>query len=238
MIDHYDWPGGREAMLRFGPTNGPVVIAAMPLFEEANRTRAFTVTILRALAERGIASALPDLPGTSESLIETEDTTLNIWKEAFLSASTSLNSNQGPVYGLAIRGGTLLDSTAQLAARWHFAPVAGDSLVRDMLRTRLAVAKESGDAVEADIMPPGPPIELAGNRVSRALLAELGQAIPSTAPSTAAPLRTVRLDTDTQLADRHVAGSPLWRRSEPDNDLVLARLLADDIAAWIASCAG
>ncbi len=70
MIDHYDWPGGREAMLRFGPTNGPVMIVAPPLFEEANRTRAFVVTILRALAERGIASALPDLPGTGESLLD------------------------------------------------------------------------------------------------------------------------------------------------------------------------
>ncbi|RYD50253.1 MAG: hypothetical protein EOP60_12200, partial [Sphingomonadales bacterium] len=60
MIDHYDWAGGREAMLRFGPATGPVVIAALPLFEEANRTRTFVVTLLRALAERGIAGALPD----------------------------------------------------------------------------------------------------------------------------------------------------------------------------------
>src|SRR3954469_12418228 len=77
VIDHYDWAGGREAMLRFGPDTGPVVIAAMPLFEEANRTRAFIVTILRALAAQGIASALPDLPGTGESLIETEHASLN-----------------------------------------------------------------------------------------------------------------------------------------------------------------
>jgi hypothetical protein len=235
VIDHYDWPGGREAMLRFGPTNGPVVIAAMPLFEEANRTRAFIVTILRALAERGIASALPDLPGVGESLIETENSCITDWQNAFLSASTPLSAGHGPVHGLALRGGALLDSTARLASRWHFAPVAGESLVRDMLRTRLASAKESGEAVETNtIDPPGPPIELAGNRVSRALLAELNQAIPSTTT----PLRTVRLDSDTQSADRHVAGPPLWRRSEPGNDPVLARLLADDIAAWIASCAG
>ena len=59
MIDHYDWAGGREAMLRFGPAGGPVVVAALPLFEEANRTRSFVVTILRLLAARGIAGALP-----------------------------------------------------------------------------------------------------------------------------------------------------------------------------------
>ena len=229
MIDHYDWPGGREAMLRFGPTNGPVVIAAMPLFEEANRTRAFTVTILRALAERGIASALPDLPGTGESLIETEEASLKNWQYAFLSASTGLSADHQAVHGIAIRGGALVDSSARLASRWQFAPVAGESLVRDLLRTRLAAGENEGA-----IDPPGPPIELAGNQVSRALLAELGQA----GPSAATPLRTVRLDTDPQPADRHVAGSPLWRRSEPGNDPVLARLLADDIAAWIASCAG
>src|SRR6187551_1263766 len=73
LNDQYDWPGGREAMLRFGPATGPVVIAVMPLFEEANRTRAFMVALLRALAERGVASVLPDLPGTGESLIETEN---------------------------------------------------------------------------------------------------------------------------------------------------------------------
>ena len=51
-IDSYAWSGGREAMLRWGPDGGPVVIAALPLLEEANRTRAFVVTILRALAKR------------------------------------------------------------------------------------------------------------------------------------------------------------------------------------------
>ena len=79
MIDHYDWPGGREAMLRFGPATGPVVIAVMPLFEEANRTRAFMVAMLRALADRGIAGILPDLPGTGESRTEAKDITLSDW---------------------------------------------------------------------------------------------------------------------------------------------------------------
>ncbi|GAA0300718.1 hypothetical protein GCM10009087_08160 [Sphingomonas oligophenolica] len=228
MIDDYDWPGGREAMLRFGPATGPVVIAAMPLFEEANHTRAFIVTILRALAERGVASALPDLPGTGESLIETEEISLNIWQKAFSCAAKALKGDHGPPHGIAFRGGALFDSTAPLASRWHFAPVAGESLVRDMLRTRLAAGK-AGDAID----PTGPVIELAGNRLSHVLLAELERATPSSAP----PLRVVRLDTDTLSADRRIAGPPLWRRTEPGNDQALARQLADDIAAWIATCA-
>lgn len=235
MIDHYDWAGGREAMLRFGPDTGPVVVAAMPLFEEANRARAFIVTILRALAAQGIASALPDLPGTGESLIDTENTSLNAWNAAFSSAAQHFDPGSRPVHAIAVRGGALVDATAPVASRWHFAPVAGEGLVRDMLRARLAAAKESGEAISADTLePPGPPVELAGNRLSRTLLAELGRNVPSNRP----PLRIVRLDTDTQPADRHVAAAPLWRRSEPGNDPDLARLLADDIAAWIATCAG
>jgi hypothetical protein len=226
LNDHYDWPGGCEAMLRLGPANGPVVIAAMPLFEEANRTRAFVVTILRALADRGIASVLPDLPGTGESLIGTENVSLNDWNGA-LSALTITGGAERSVHGIAIRGGALID--APFASRWHFAPVPGENLVRDLLRTRLATGKGSaGDAIELS----GPPVELAGNLLSRTLLAQLN----ATVPVGTAPLRTVRLDGDTQPADRHVPGSPLWRRSEPDNDPALARLLADDIAAWIATC--
>ena len=40
--------------------------------------------------------------------------------------------------------------------------------------------------------------------------------------ATEVPTRTVRLDTDPKLADRHVPGSPLWRRTEPNNDPALA----------------
>ncbi|MEO9133066.1 MAG: hypothetical protein ABI240_17910 [Sphingomonas sp.] len=235
MIDHYDWAGGREAMLRFGPDTGAVVIAAMPLFEEANRTRAFIVSILRALAAHGIATALPDLPGTGESLIETEHASVTNWNKAFSSAVELLKPDSRPIHAIAVRGGALVDATARVASRWHFAPVAGEGLVRDMLRARLAATMESGEAIGAEmIAPPGPPIELAGNRLGRALLAELTRSVPSEGP----PLRTVRLDTDPLPAERHVSGAPLWRRSEPGNDPALACLLADDIAAWIANCAG
>ena len=87
-FDTYDWPGGREAMLRFGPDNGPIVVAALPLFEEANRTRQFTCTILRALAERGVGSMLPDFPGTGESVVATVDATLT--DQRFTAGSGSL----------------------------------------------------------------------------------------------------------------------------------------------------
>ncbi len=59
MIDYYDWPGGREAMLRFGPADGPVVLVAMPFWEEANRTRSLVVAMLRRLADQGIGGRCP-----------------------------------------------------------------------------------------------------------------------------------------------------------------------------------
>jgi len=235
LIDSYAWASGREAMLRFGPAKGPVVIATLPLFEEANRTRAFVVTILRQLALRGFAGALPDLPGTGESVIGTEQAALSYWIEAFAAATTALRTTYESVHVIGFRGGALVDRDAVVDSRWFFSPLTGATVTRDLGRVALAAAKEAGTSFDpATLTAPGSPIEIAGNPLSRELLAELARA----EPTSTAPLRTVRLTTDPLTADRHVAGTPLWRRSEPDNDAPLAALLADDIAGWIKSCGG
>lgn len=235
MIDSYAWAGGREALLRFGPAGGPVVIAALPLFEEANRTRAFVVTILRQLASRGFAGALPDLPGTGESVIETEQASLSHWNQSFKEAAQALRSTYDTVHVIAFRGGVLVDGEAVVDTRWHFSPLLGATVTRDLGRVALAAAKEAGALFDpATLTAPGPAIEIAGNRLTRKLLAEIERA----EPVTTAPLRTIRLKTDPLTADSHVEGSPLWRRSDPDNDGALAAVLADDIAGWIASCGG
>lgn len=219
MIAHYDPPGGREAMLRLGPDDAPLALFALPPFEEANRTRTFAVTIMRALAARGIASALPDLPGTNESLVATEDATLEGWRTAFAVAAEAT----GAITSVAIRGGALVDTDAALAGRWHLSPQPGAMLVRELERIRDA----GGGAIDETV------VEIAGNRIARHLLWELGAATVSEART-----RVVRFDSDAQAADRKVAGSPLWRRAEPDNDPALAALLADDIADWVRACAG
>jgi hypothetical protein len=207
-IDSYRWAGGQESMLRFGAESGPVVIAAMPLLEEANRTRGFVVTLLRLLAERGIGGALPDLPGQGDSLAPTSSMTLADLSTAFAAASPA------GARTIAMRSGAMLDGSAQL--RWHFAPQTGPELAREWSRL-----KEIGgsDAI-------------AGNLVSSRLLSELEQ---DQGPP---PDRTVRLSGDPRAANRHVEGVPLWRRAEPDNDRMLAAILADDIADWITTCGG
>lgn len=233
MISHYDWAGGREAMLRFGPATGPVVVAALPLFEEANRTRAFTVTILRELAERGIAGALPDSPGTGESLTATSATSLAKMREAYRAATASLPQ---PAFSLAIRSGALLDTLAPLRARWHLTPMTGAELLREITRQIQTSARESGEAFDPASLEGGesdPPVEVAGNLVSPLLLAELRAA----EPQSGGQVRTIRLATDAKPADHKFEGAPLWRRAEPDNDPALAALLADDIAAWVRACA-
>lgn len=218
-------------MLRFGPDTGPVVVVALPLFEEANRTRAFAVTILRALADRGIAGVLPDLPGQGESLLPTHEATLAGLSEAFAAAVSSLGRS---AYSLAIRSGALLDGSALVVARYHLSPATGSDLRRELVRARQASARESGEPFDpASIDTATDPVELAGNRIAPQLLAELATATPATTA-----VRTVRLETEARPADEKIAGSPLWRRAEPDNDADFAARIAADIADWVATCEG
>ena len=142
-FDTYDWNGGREAMLRFGPDSGPIVIAALPLFEEANRTRQFTCTILRALADHGIGSILPDFPGSGESIVATIDARLSNQRQAYRALTQQLVIHS---YALSVRSGALIDTDTDLAGRWHLAPHTGAELVRDLQRTCVAAGKsDQGD---------------------------------------------------------------------------------------------
>ncbi len=145
MIGWYDWAGGREAMLRFGPADGPVVVAAMPLLEEWNRTRAFVVTLLRALADRSIASMLPDLPGHGESLAPLLD--LRDARAAFAAAAAL---HERSVFTLSVRGGALLDDQASPVARWQLSPATGSELVQDLRRVHLA--RGTGPALPASLV--------------------------------------------------------------------------------------
>ncbi len=212
MNETYAWAGGSELLHLTPGINGASVIAALPPFEEANRTRALVATLLRDLNARGFTTALPDLPGQGESQIPTDAVTLSEWRAAFAAAVAALPA---PVHAIALRSGALVDGDAQLAGRWYLSPQGGDALAREL--TRLTDADGA----------------IAGNRVAADFVAGLAGA----EPATAAPLRVVRLSSEAKPADRIVDAAPLWRRSEPDNDLALAALLAEDIAEWIAACA-
>lgn len=228
MIDYYDWAGGREAMWRFGPADGPVVVAALPLFEEANRTRTFVVTVLRMLAERGIAGALPDLPGQGESVVPTEQASLSDMQAAFSSAVATCAHGSRHAYGFALRSGALLDASAPLYGRWHLSPQAGKDLLRELGRI-------AGVGADPDWWCSSDIVEIAGNSVSESLLSALIAARPSE-NRLGVPLRTARLTSNTGEADLNFDTAPLWRRAEPGNDPALAAQIADDIAAWVRAC--
>ncbi|HEX8486309.1 hypothetical protein [Sphingomonas sp.] len=237
MIDHYDWAGGREAMLRFGPDHGPVMVAALPLLEEANRTRTFVVTLLRALAERGIASVLPDLPGQGESLIPIADLTVLRLAEALEAVTVRLNAEGRLTFALGIRSGALLDYCALHQGRWHLSPVTGAELLRDLHRVWLTQERRPAGEQSLDAMIYGDdePVVIAGTALSADFLSSLSAAAPFDQPGI--PRRLVRLAGDPRPADRLVEGVALWRRAEPGNDPALAARLADDIAAWMKTCA-
>lgn len=215
-IDHYDWAGGREPMLRFGPEDAATtVIVALPLLEEANRTRALAAAMLRRLAARGLAGALPELPGTGESAGPTEAMRLADLRAAFAAAGERIG---GDVVIIAFRSGALLvtpDVIEDNGGGWMLSPQSGAEVVREWRRLR-----DAGDGVT-----------VAGNRIASALWKDLDDAAPP-------PARVVRLQGDPRPADRIVAAAPPWRRAEPDADLALADILADDVADWIARCRG
>ena len=219
MIDHYDWPGGREAMLRCGPDAAPTVLVLPPLFEEANRMRRALVEVMRALDKRGIGSVLPDLPGTGDSMVATVDARFEHWAAA-VAALPAMTAT------VAVRGGALLDGFARTAGRWRLAPESGARVIRDMIRATALSSDVTAAVLEARAR--DEPTRLAGNILHPSLVAALQTAVPGEDGT----IRTVTLGEGPDS----LPGAPLWRRAEPGDDAELVVAMADDIATWVDQC--
>ena len=216
-----------EQIVSEGPATGPAVSFVLPLFEEANRMRRTVRLAMRTLATRGIASMLPDLPGQNESLVPTAEATLSRWRDAL---ADHIAAAGRPVVLAAIRGGTLIDDS-DAAAHWRLAPVRGASLLKTMMRARIAGDREDGKdttIAQLDARADKEALRLAGNLLSPAMIAELREAEPVELSG----CRVVSLG-DGQDA---LPGRPLWLQAEPGEDAVLATAIADDIASWMTSC--
>ncbi|TXC68903.1 hypothetical protein FSZ31_08055 [Sphingorhabdus soli] len=221
-------PALAEQIVRDGPATGPVVLFVLPLFEEANRLRRTVRLAMRALAEREVGSILPDLPGQNESLVPTHEATLSSWRTAL---ADHVAANGRPILIASIRGGALIDDAA-VAAHWRFAPVRGASLLKTMMRTRIAGDREAGrdtSMAELEAKAANEAVRLAGNILSPAMIAELREA----EPVAIAPCRSVPLGT----GEDALPGRPLWLQAEPGEDAGLAAAIADDITTWMTSCA-
>ncbi|MDB5702238.1 MAG: hypothetical protein JWL66_2437 [Sphingomonadales bacterium] len=215
-------------LLRHG-MGSPLTLLVLPaLFEEANRMRRFTVSLMRALATRGIATVLPDLPGTGESLTPLAGVALPDWHEAVAALAAMLRGDGGTCLTVAIRGGAILDASADHG--WRLAPESGERVLRDLVR---ATALSSGtSAAELDRLARAEPTALAGQTLSPDFYGALISAQVSIANR-----RTARLKDDSGQHDVSLSGSRLWRNAEPGDDADFVQAAASDIADWTATCA-
>lgn len=219
------------------PADGAQLLIVPPLFEEMNRTRTLLAGIGRRLTERGIGSWLPDLPGTGDSELPLTGVRWRQWRDAVAALSELIAATSGGRPHLfAVRGGALLADVPDAASRYLLAPVvSGERLLRELMRTRLAADQERGEAgtlAELEARLVKETLELGGYPISPALAADLRLAHPGGSP----PTRTAALAGG--KGDRLFDGPPVWRQAEPLAAPALALEIADDIADWIATCAG
>ena len=208
------WPGpeGDEYVLAFDRSRAARLLVLPPLFDEANKTRHLLAEVMRRLDGAGIDCFLPDLPGCNESLVPLETRTLAGWRAATVAAGEHF----GATHVLAVRAGALV---APALPGWRYAPQAGSSVLRAMLRARVIASREAGtDETSESLLEQGRAdgLELAGYRLGAALVRELESAEP------AAHLA--------DIAQRDVGGSGLWLRAEPGFDPKQADALAAIVA--------
>lgn len=200
------------------------ILIVPPLFDEMNRVRRMLVEAMRLLAGHGVRSLLIDLPGCNESGADMTVQMMETWQGAVAAAAKQL----GATHIASMRGGALIDHVPTLP-NWRLAPVKGSSLLKTMLRTRIAAEKEGGHSVTIDQLmttAQSSPLELSGNMLSIAMLKSLDNAQPVAVGN----LREVA------LAD--IAGTPLWLRAEPQDSPEMSAAIAADLDRWSASCAG
>lgn len=223
----YDIGGVGEHILSFGDADATrKILIIPPLFDEMNRVRRMLVNAMRDLAARNVATYLPDLPGSNESLAPMSEQDIERWRAAMVLPATQL----GATHVAAIRGGALIDDHIALP-HWRLAPVRGASLIKTMMRTRIAGDKEAGITKSIDDLMAEARIshvELSGNLLNLKMVEELNKA----EPISLADIRTVTLGDGSDV----IAGSALWLRAEPQDDAGMSAAIADDLDRWSASC--
>lgn len=224
------WPcplaaGGHasEIALMIGEETAAQRLLVVPaLFDEGNKLRRFTVEVMRRLAGAGVACVLPDLPGCNESLLPLDQQSLSDWQHATEGAARHFACS----HVLALRGGALVAPRG--LAGWHYAPVAGASQLRQMLRARILAAREAGREETQDgllALAQAQGLELAGYRLSGEFVAEFGGRV-------AEPGAAI-----TKITQDLLGGAGLWLRAEPGEDADQADALAAIVALGLKESA-
>lgn len=225
----YSFDGHEEVCLAFGPDNATRrILIIPPLFDAMNRVRAMLVVAMRDLAERGIVAMLPDIPGCNESLAAISSQTIENWQGAMTAAAQQLSAT----HVASIRGGTLIDSGIALP-HWRLASVKGASLLKTMLRTRIAADKEAGKTSSAETLMAAAqtaPIELSGYLLGADMLTGLDAALPDTSMGAH--------EVSVGEEPGQLLGKPIWLRAEPQEDPDMSAAFAAELDRWSASCGG
>ena len=221
----YESRGTSHPIMSFGDSSSTQLLIVPPLLEELNRTRKLISDLMRALAAKGVATHLPDLPATGESETALTDTRWDDWQQAVTDAAAASIATAV----LAIRGGCLIDDGIEGASHMRFSPVDGKRLVRDLVRSRSLTDAAFDSAAQAAVFTHGPTI-IGGYPVS----ADLACAIRDAEPQPIEGVRTIRLENEHGDSDAVIAGPPLWRRAEPTGSPELTDTLVAHIVEWLA----
>ncbi|MGE3745991.1 MAG: hypothetical protein AB7G25_09850 [Sphingomonadaceae bacterium] len=206
----YQAGSGEELLLGFGHKFDRQVLFIESFFEERNLLRRTVVALARRLAESGIGSTIPDLPGCGDSLRDLREIRLAEWQNAVANAGAWLRRHSGgPLYTASIRAGAVLDDATDAEGRWRFAPTGGGEIMRHLRRAAILGADK---------------ISFLGYDIGPELQDELELFRPAQATG---PMHEY-------IGERH--GVPLWRRAEPGEDADLVEALALDLIAWIEKC--
>lgn len=206
----------REHSVSFIHDGAPHLLVLPAWFDEANKTRHFTVEVMRRLHSAGWSTTLPDLPGCNESLASLEEQDLASWRRA----TARWLEEIGATHCLAIRNGAAIVPPG--VAGWRYAPLAPKTAIRAMLRARILAAREAGkEEVRDELIEQGKAhgLELAGYRLSAQMFRDLVDG---------------ELPEASDLADikqGEVGVGALWLRAEPDFDAAQADRLAEIIGS-------
>jgi hypothetical protein len=211
------WPGpvGEEYALAFDKGRARRVLVLPAWFDEGNKLRHFTVEVMRRLDGAGIDTFLPDLPGCNESLAPLAEQSVATWSAAALAAAEHVSAT----HVLAIRAGAMIAPPS--LPGWRYAPLAGSSQLRALLRARVLASREAGrDEDRESLLGEGREhgLELGGYPLGAAMIAELADGeLPAAAKQR-------------DVAQSDIGGAGLWLRAEPDHD----PKQADSLAAIVA----
>lgn len=215
MIAGWPTPAGEEYATAFDKGRAHRVLVLPAWFDESNKLRHFTVEVMRRLDGSGIDSFLPDLPGCNESLAPLEEQTIGSWRNEAAEAAWHFSAT----HVLAIRAGANIAPDS--LPGWRYAPLAGSSQLRALLRVRVLASREAGRDEDRDrLLGLGRQsgLEVAGYRLGAAMVDGLAEA--------ELPAANKQRD----IAQSDVGGAGLWLRAEPDHD----RRQADALAAILA----